>query len=513
MAREQGQPAQARAWHTEEVARVLLESIPDYGIVMLGPAGLVESWSPGAERLTGWRAEEIVGQHVARFFTADDVAQGRPEAGLRLAAERGRAEDEGWRVRRDGSRYWANVITSAILDSGGRLEGYAHVTRDLSARREAEEARRSGEEQLRMLVDGVKDYAIFSLDPAGLVTSWNAGAERIKGWRADEIIGRHHSIFYAAEDLRAGKPARALEVAATEGRWEDEGWRLRRTGTRFWASVVVTPLRSAGGEMTGFAKVTRDLTERHAAEQDRLGRVRAEEAVRLRDEFLAVVAHELNTPITALHLQVQALQRHLGGREAALVERLGPVGRSSARLVALVSELLNVSRLAEGRLVLHPAPCALEEVVAKQVEALRERAALARCEVRLGIEAGPVVGTWDRLRLEQAVGGLLGNALRYGAGSPIEVRVGLEDDAAVLRVTDHGPGVPEEALTRIFGRFEQAAPTTSFGGLGLGLFMVREIVRRHGGTVEAANAEGGGARFTVRLPLAGPQAASPPNAR
>jgi PAS domain S-box-containing protein len=265
-----------------ELHRLLVESVTDYAIFAIDPKGYILSWNPGAERFKGYTADEIIGKHFSIFYPPERIAEGFPEHELREAARVGRFEDEGWRIRKDGSRFWANVVLTALHDASGRLIAYAKVTRDLSERREAEESLRISEERFRLLVQGVKDYAIFMLDPTGHVTTWNDGAQRIKGYTADEIIGKHFSIFYTPEDLASGKPARELEVATRTGVYEEEGWRLRRDGSRLWASVLITALR-VDGRLAGFAKVTRDLTERRAAQEralDDARRVAAEEAAR-----------------------------------------------------------------------------------------------------------------------------------------------------------------------------------------------------------------------------------------
>src|SRR5690349_17598536 len=219
------QRGRVRAWHSEERARLILASIEDFAIFMLSPEGRVESWNLGAERIKGYRADEILGEHFSLFYPPEDVAAGKPDADLREAAARGRFEDEGWRVRKDGSRFWANVVISVMRDAAGRVEGFAKVTRDLTERRRTHEALRESDERFRVLVENVEDYAIFRLDPDGRIATWNIGAERIKGYRAAEIIGRHFSVFYAPEDLAAGKPAAELREAIARGRCEDEGWR------------------------------------------------------------------------------------------------------------------------------------------------------------------------------------------------------------------------------------------------------------------------------------------------
>ena len=355
------------------------------------------------------------------------------------------------------------------------------------------------EEPYRVLVDSIKDYAIFMLDADGKVATWNAGAQRIKGYAASEIIGRHFSVFYPEAEVRAGKCEHELRIAARDGRFEDEGWRLRNDGSRFWANVVITALRDPGGALIGFAKITRDLTERRQLEEDRVRLAHAEEAVRLRDEFLSLASHELRTPLTVLQLQLEALRERISGEDRMTLAKLDRSDRAGRRLSELVDALLDVSRIATGRFALHLEQADLADIVATAVDRLHETAAIAGCE--LSVATDPAIGTWDRSRIDQIVTNLVSNAIRYAAGSPIAITVARRADDAIIEVRDRGPGLPDGQLTRIFQRFERGASMRHYAGLGLGLYVVRQITEAHGGNVTAENAAGGGACFTVRLPL------------
>ncbi|MET0340882.1 MAG: PAS domain-containing sensor histidine kinase [Polyangiales bacterium] len=355
------------------------------------------------------------------------------------------------------------------------------------------------EQPYRLLVESVRDYAIFMLDPEGYVVSWNAGAERIKGYKAAEIIGQHFSRFYPEAERAAGKTAYELEVARREGRYEEEGWRVRSDGTHFWASVVITALRDTAGTLVGFAKVTRDLSERKKLEEERLRAAQAEEAVRMRDEFLSIASHELRTPLTALQLQLGSLREQMDA-SSPLMRKVERATRSSQRLADLVEVLLDVSRIATSELTLRLERCELGDLARDVIERYRESAQHTRCDIEL-VAPRPVVGHWDRLRVEQVVTNLLANALKYGAGKPVRVTVLADaDNRAKLEMCDEGAGIPEDRIRQIFDRFERAAPLRHFGGLGLGLYVTREIVLAHGGTVTAENRPEGGACFRVELP-------------
>jgi PAS domain S-box-containing protein len=246
---------------SEERFRLLVESVRDYAIFMLDPEGHVLTWNAGAERFKGYRAAEIVGSHFSRFYPPDALARGLPGHELEVARRVGSFEDEGWRVRKDGSLFWANVVITAMRDATGALIGYSKVTRDLTQRRGHEEALRQSEERFRLLVEGVDEYAIFMLDVNGRIASWNVGAQRIKGYTTDEIVGQHFSIFYPQDARDSGWPEHELQQASEKGSFTDIGWRVRKDGTTLWASVTITALRDATGRLVGYAKLTRDLTE------------------------------------------------------------------------------------------------------------------------------------------------------------------------------------------------------------------------------------------------------------
>src|SRR5579859_1212411 len=259
-------PGHADGVPDEGLFRLLVDRVVDYAIFLLTVEGRVASWNAGAERVKLYSADEAIGRSFEMFYTPEDRAAGRPARLLELARLHGRVEDEGWRVRKDGTRFWADVVITALNDEAGQLRGFAKVTRDLTARRAAEESLRQSEQRFQTLVANVADYAIFLISPTGIVESWNQGAQLLKGYAPEEIIGQSFEQFYRAEDRDAGQPAHLLELARTNGRVEDEGWRVRKDGSLFWANVVITRLTTESGTLLGFAKVTRDLTTRRLAE-------------------------------------------------------------------------------------------------------------------------------------------------------------------------------------------------------------------------------------------------------
>ena len=510
-----------------------IQEVKDYAIFMLDAQGRVLTWNDGARLIKGYRADEIIGKSHETFYSAEDRARGKPGQLLAQAVSGGRVEDEGWRVRKDGSRVWADVVIVAAHDEEGRLRGFMKVTRDLTARRQAEELLRESEERLRLLVEGVKDYAIFMLEPHGRIATWNKGAERMKGYQAAEVLGKHFSMFYPAVDVAARRPDRQLEVALAEGRHEEEGWRVRKTGERFWANAVITAVHDPiTGEHRGFAKVTRDLTERqrieeHArlaeeqAQAERLRSMEAENALKLRDEFISVAAHELRTPLTALQLKVQGVAHALrsagmqGGQAAGdgfvmrLGDRLEGAYRQVARLATLVERLLDVSRIVRGALSLEPEPADMVALAGQVLDDFREPAQQAGCELRFQAPA-QLTGTWDRARMEQVMVNLVSNALKYGGGKPVTVQLEAIDGGAKLTVADQGIGIDPQDRERIFARFERAASPRHYGGLGLGLYVTRSIIEAHGGSVQVFSTPGAGSTFVVEVPREPP---GPPTSR
>jgi len=486
-------------------ARTLIDSVLDYAILMIDLNGRVLSWNSGAERIVGYRAEEVVGRDFRLFYRPEDVAAGRPDAELRTALETGRYEEEWWRVRKDGSTFRAHIIVTSLRDAEGNLTGFAKVTRDITERWQTEQALRESEERFRILVEQIHDYAIFLLDPKGHITTWNAGAARIKQFQAHEVLGKHFSLFYTPEDVHDGKPQRLLAIADRDGVVHDVGWRVRKDGSRFWADVTITELRDTSGQTYGFAKVVRDLTERVEAEETARAYEAARDAVRTRDEFLSIAAHELRTPLTAAQLQLKGLQRHIvrdptKWNPERLAGRLALAIESGDRLSELIETLLDVSRIATGRIRLSLGDFDLSEAVAGAVQRLQGLIHDSGCEVALEIETG-IVGRWDRLRLEQALINLIANACKYAPRSTIHVGLTHHGPGVQLWVKDSGPGIESEHLERIFDRFERAVSSAHYGGLGLGLYVTRQIAELHGGTVRVDSQPGAGSTFYVELPL------------
>jgi PAS domain S-box-containing protein len=489
---------------SEQRFKLLVESVVDYAIFILDPRGVILTWNAGAERIKGYAASESVGAHFSRFYRSEDVASGLCEAHLTTALRDGRTATEGWRVRKDGSQFWASVVITALRGPSGEHVGFAKVTRDLTTHRAADEKVHEAEERFRLLVESVKGYAIFALDPQGLVVTWNAGAERIKGYKADDIIGRHFSIFYAPAEAEAGQCEHELGVAAHQGRFEDEGWRLRKDGTRFWAHVAITALRDEQGTLRGFAKVTQDLSDRRRSDEERLRLAQEQEANRVKDEFLATLSHELRTPLNAI-LGWSVLLQESVEAGSPLLKGIQTIQRNAQAQAKIIDDILDVSRIITGKMRIEAGSVELAAVVRAAIEVVRP-SALAK-DIALVLDAPaevPVIG--DATRLQQVVWNLLSNAVKFTSQGG-EVRVGLATTAsdALLEVADNGRGIDPAFLPEVFDAFRQADSSTTrrHGGLGLGLAIVRNIVGLHGGVVSASSdGLGQGATFRVVLPLA-----------
>ncbi|WP_205696785.1 PAS domain S-box protein [Conexibacter sp. SYSU D00693] len=490
---------------------LLIQSVGDYAIFLLDQRGYVQTWNRGAERMKGYRADEIIGRHFSTFYQQEDVERDHPGDELAIATAEGRYEEEGWRVRKDGSRFWANVTITAIRDHDGTLLGFGKVTRDLTARRLSEEQLRASAatlqeanqelDQFRRLVASVRDYAIFMLDAGGFIASWNAGAQNIKQYAAEEAIGRHFSIFYTQPDKDRDHPAYELQVAAAEGRYEEEGWRVRKDGSTFWASVTITAVRNDHGVLVGFAKVTRDLTERRAAEEElRRTQERLRRSNHDLQQFAAVAAHDLSEPLHTAAGFADLLVRREGDRLSAEGrEVLDQLTASVGRMRDLISDVLSYARLvdvpsAPATVQLRPA---VERVVAALEAAIDERGA----RVELDVPEGAAVSA-DVMSVELVLQNLLANGLKFGDGDTplITIAAEPERDGWCIAVTDNGSGIPVADQDRIFGAFEQVDGARADRGSGLGLAIARRHVDRYGGQIGVQSSPGSGSRFFFWLP-------------
>jgi PAS domain S-box-containing protein len=493
----------------DERYRLLVDAITDYAIYMLDENGIVTSWNAGAQRLKGYAAAEIIGQHFSRFYTEQDRRAGAPAHALKTASTEGRFELEGWRVRKDGARFWGHVVIDPIRSPAGNVIGFANITRDLTERATAEQALLRSEEQFRRLVEGVTDYAIYMLDPQGYISSWNAGAQRIKGYRPEEIIGQHFSRFYTAEDQAAGLPAVSLQTAIREGQFEKEGWRVRKDGSRFWAHLVIDPILGDDGEVIGFAKITRDITERKEAQKALdLARQALFQSQKLEaiGQLTGGIAHDFNNLLMAILGSLELARKRVpedprvtpfldnaiqgAQRGASLTQRM----LAFARRQELKTEAVDIGSLVRG------------------MQGLLERSIGPTIRIRTRFTRDLPLASTDMNQLEAALLNLALNARDAMPGGGVitiaaheETLLPLDPEDGPVRyvslsVTDTGQGMDEETLARALEPF---FTTKGVGkGTGLGLSMVHGLAEQSGGQLRLTSQPGEGTTVEILLPVA-----------
>ncbi len=487
--------------------RMLVDAVTDYAIYMLDPDGTITSWNAGARRFKGYEESEIIGENFSRFYTDEDRKAGLPQRALDIAAGEGKYENEGWRVRKDGTKFWAYTVIDPIRDGAGTLIGFAKITRDLTERRQAEAALRQSQEQFRLLVQGVTDYAIFMLSREGFVSSWNLGAQRIKGYAPEEIIGQHFSRFYTEEDQKAGRPREALAVAARTGRVEREGWRVRKDGTKFFAHVVIDAIYNPDGSLFGFAKITRDITERRNAAR---ALEEAREALLQSQKMEAIghltggIAHDFNNLLMAIQGSLELLQRRLPGNDPKVVRLIDNAIQGTRRGAALTQRMLAFARRQELEL----ATVDVRDVVQQMTYLLQSSLGpTVRVETRFPPELSKV--TADANQLELAILNLAingrdamptGGTITIGATERADVPGLKAGNYVCISVTDTGTGMNEETLQRAMEPF---FTTKGVGkGTGLGLPMVHGMAEQSGGKLTLKSQLGVGTVAELYLPVA-----------
>ncbi|WP_254621267.1 hybrid sensor histidine kinase/response regulator [Stutzerimonas stutzeri] len=495
--------------HEQDRYRLLIDSITDYAIYMLDADGRIASWNAGARRFKGYAETEILGQHFSRFYTEEDRAAGMPQKTLDTAVAEGRFEGEGWRVRKDGSRFWCHVVVDPIWAADGSLLGFAKITRDLTERKLAEESLQKSEQQFRLLVQGVTDYAIYMLDPSGLVTSWNMGAQRIKGYLPDEITGRHYSIFFTDEDRRDGVPQRGLDRALREGRFESQGWRVRKDGSRFWANVVVDPIRSETGTLIGFAKVTRDITESVEAQRE-LEKTREalfqSQKMESLGRLTGGIAHDFNNLLMAVTGALEVARRRVAG-DPSLVPLLDNAIHGARRGISLSQRMLAFARRQELHLEVVDVPALVHGMGDLLRQSLGPR---IQIETRFPLALKPVLA--DANQIEMALLNLAVNArdampdggtvIVSAREHRLDVKEGPLEPGDYLRLAliDEGEGMDEPTLKQAMEPF---FTTKDVGkGTGLGLSMIHGLAAQCGGRLVLRSTKGQGTTAELWLPIA-----------
>jgi PAS domain S-box-containing protein len=495
----------------ENLFRYLVKGVKDYAIFALDRSGYIVSWNPGAERIIGYKAEEVIGKHFSIFYTEEAKSKVHADFELAAALEKGSYEEEGWRVRKDGNLFRANVVISALYDEVGKHIGFAIVTRDLSEREKATAdatdsavALETSENAFNLMIAAVKDYAIFSLSPEGIILSWNVGAERIKGYKAKEAIGKHFSIFYTQEAKERTHPEYELEEAIKNGSYEEEGWRVRKDGQQIWASVTITPIISSRGTLEGFLKVTRDLTERKRYESE-LERARDEAilANALKSRFVANITHEIRTPLSGVVglSQLIAEDKNLDPQTRETSHR---IFEASKQLLVILNDLLDFAKLEAGKVDVEHIPYNIANVIDDVVGLSKAQAENKSLSISITIDPEvPHIFVGDPNKLRQVLNNLVHNAIKFTETGGIEVFVEKQPESLFFSVADTGIGIKAEIQEKLFRPFVQAHESTTrlFGGTGLGLSIAQQLIELMGGTIGLVSQPGEGTTIWFTLPI------------
>ena len=489
-----------------EIYHKMIEEVEDYAILLLNKDGYIQNWNKGAEKIKGYKAEEVIGKNFCMFYTEEDNKSGHPKKLIKKAFEEGKATDEGWRVRKDGSKFWGSIVITALHDDLNEVIGFTKVTRDLTERkffeedllqrkeeleRKNEELRKS-EERYHKMVEEVEDYAILLLDEKGNIQNWNKGAERIKGYEPGEIIGKNFRTFYTEEDRKRNRPEELLKIAADKGKAMDEGWRVRKDGTMFWGSIVITALHNTSGNVIGFTKVTRDLTERKIAEENLL-KLNVE-----LESFSYSISHDLRVPLRAIYGFTQILiEDYAKDLPNDAISLLNNVKSNAKKMSDLIDGLLEFARL--GRNEPQKVEVNLQEIVNEVVNELsiqeKDR------DIDINIKALPPIYA-DRIAIKQVIVNLISNALKYSRKkNKTRIEVGTEEkgDETIYYVKDNGVGFNMEYVNKVFGVFQRLHSETEYEGAGVGLAITHRIIQKHGGKIWVESKEDIGTTFYFTL--------------
>lgn len=475
--------------------KALIDNIRDYGIFLLAPEGTVRTWNHGAQLIQGYRAEEILGKHIGIFYPPAEIEAQLPQRELKRALIEGKCEEEGWRLRKDGSMFWANIVITPLHSPSGFHLGFTVVTRDLTDRAFAEKALKESEEKFRLMVEAVRDYVIIMLDPAGRISSWNVGAERIKGWTEQEILGSHFSIFYTEEDRQSGKVEIEINTAIREGRFEDYGWRVKKDGTRFFANVILTALRDERGKLKGFCKITRDITEKMESDEA------LKKAYTELESFTYSVSHDLRAPLRRLEgfsdILLTTQSDHLDESGKHYLQR---VRESAQRMSQLINDLLNLSKIGQAELTrteIHLSD------LAERIALDLQRPLYINAQIKIQKD---ITASADASLVKMVLHNLFENAFKYSSKNEnpvVEFGAIAEGTKHYYFIRDNGVGYNEKYTDRLFSAFQRLHATEDFPGHGVGLATVKRIIDKHGGQIWSESKLGHGATFYFTLANSG----------
>ncbi len=505
----------------EERYRLMVQGVKDYAIFMLDPKGYISTWNDGAQKTKGYSANEIIGKHFSIFYTAEDLETKKPERELIIAEKLGKYEEEGWRVKKNGSLFWANIVITALFNEQNKLIGFSKVTRDLTEKKYNEESLRQSEERYRSLVEQVTDYGIFMLDEKGRVISWNEGAKNISGYESNEIIGKYFSIFYPEEDIIKDKPSNELRIAQSTGKYEEEGWRLRKNGSRFWASIVITAVYNKNNTLIGYSKVTRDLTERKESERalrvsnDRYRRLAAQlrhtneelkSANREMEQFISIVSHDLQEPIRTIKSFLSLMKIKLDQQEYDSLELfLDKSIHASNRMKELIVNLLNYTQLTRDSIAedIINVKDLIQEVIANM------KASIESANAAIYVDSSVEHVKGDPVQLAQVIQNLLSNALKFTNETSPVIRIScvMENGHPRFSIADNGIGIDQSDTEKIFEIFRRLNTKKEYPGTGIGLAICKKIVDRHRGRIwpESSPGEGTTFHFTLHEEMSGGQ--------
>jgi PAS domain S-box-containing protein len=491
----------------------MIEEVQDYAIILLNKEGFIINWNKGAQKIKGYMEREIVGKHFSIFYLNEDVRNNLPQTLLEQAEKTGRAAHEGWRKRKDGTRFWGSITITAIHNDNGSVIGFCKVTRDLTDKKIAEDKLRMSEERYHQMIAEVQDYAIILLDPNGIIINWNTGAEQIKGYKASEAIGKRFNIFYTDEDRRNNLPDRLLKEAQERGKAVQEGWRMRKDGSRFWGTIVITALHNKEGHIIGFSKVTRDLTQQKIA-NDKIIAYTKELEIQNSDleQFAYVASHDLQEPLRKIQTFSGLIQERYDDKEY-VKKYFEKLDRSAKRMSELIKSLLNYSRLAKDKYLLQLSEVDLNEVIED-----------IKLDFELLIEEKQAIIVYEQLpavpgnliQLGQLFSNLISNSLKFTSNDPI-IRISssivdrehipaapeslAEGQYYKIVVSDNGIGFKQKYNTIIFSLFQRLHGKHEYNGTGIGLALCKKIVENHKGYISAESEPGKGTRFNVYLPV------------
>jgi PAS domain S-box-containing protein len=496
----------------------MIEEIEDYSIISLDPQGIIQNWNRGAERIKGYSEPEIVGKHFSIFYFSDDLAIDLPNQLIREAEKNGKAVHEGWRKRKDGAQFWGSITITALHDEENRVIGYSKVTRDLTEKKYAEDELKRSEERYHQMIAEVQDYAIILLSPDGIIENWNMGAEKIKGYSSKEVIGKKFELFYTPEDRAGNLPEKLLNQARIEGKALQEGWRVRKDGSRFWGTIVITALHGKDGNIIGFTKVTRDLTQKKLTE-DKINAYNAELKIQNSEleQFAYIASHDLQEPLRKIRTFVELIQENYADED--FVKRyFGKLDASAQRMSDLIKSLLNYSRLTKDcklhneSLNSEKGPIDLNEVLAEvkqDLELLISEKKAVFISDHLPLISG------NRMQIAQLVSNLISNSLKFSRVQPvIKIRSAVIEKGKILNAPetllyksyfqimfeDNGIGFEQQYDKVIFSLFQRLHGKQEYPGTGIGLALCKKIVENHQGFITAESQPGSGARFNVYFP-------------